>query len=33
MAEDVQEIKVQVAVLDSVTKDSSSQIKDIRLAK
>ena len=33
MAEDVEEVKIQVAALESVTKDNTSQIKDMRLAK
>ena len=33
VAEDVEEIKVKVAALESVTKENTSQIKDIRLAK
>ena len=33
VAEDVEEIKVRVAALESVTKENTSQIKDIRLAK
>ncbi len=33
VAEDVEEIKIQVAALESATKDNTSQIKDIRLAK
>lgn len=33
VAEDVEEIKIKVSALESVTKDNTSQIKDIRLAK
>ena len=33
VAEDVEEIKVKVSALESVTRDNTSQIKDIRLAK
>lgn len=33
MAEDVVEIRVKVAALESVTKENTSQIQDIRLAK
>lgn len=33
VADDVEEIKVKVAALESVTKENTSQIKDIRLAK
>lgn len=33
MAEDVMEIRVKVAALESVMKENTSQIKDIRLAK
>ena len=33
VAEDVEEIKIKVSALESVTRDNTSQIKDIRLAK
>ena len=33
VAEDVEEIKIKVSALESVTKENTSQIKDIRLAK
>ena len=33
VAEDVEEIKIKVSALESVTRDNTSEIKDIRLAK
>ena len=33
VAEDVEEIKIRVSALEGVTKENTSQIKDIRLAK
>ena len=33
VAEDVEEIKVKVTALETVTKDNTAQIKDIRIAK
>ena len=33
VAEDVEEIKIKVSALESVTRDNTSQIQDIRLAK
>lgn len=33
VAEDVEEIKIRVSALESVTKDNTAQIQDIRLAK
>ena len=33
VAEDVEEIKIRVSALEGVTKENTSQIKDIRIAK
>ena len=33
VAEDVEEIKIKVSALESVTRDNTSEIQDIRLAK
>ena len=33
VADDVEEIKIKVSALESVTKENTSQIKDIRIAK